>query len=769
MEFAYDNKIPGKKVKVYAKELKKVGTESSSEKSKQYTCTICGEYVKYYSGNIQEAHFRHIRGSFIAKTCINYVSENGISTSKGRDLLEQKMLGFPLYIRKDGDIFKLYIGLLPIPEKIILHEIKRSQKIEIKNIYGACICRINLNKLNTDKIEKKQLGWLYESYYFTYTHEPTPMIDKYNWIKESYGIEQKGAIFICDDEYCPRIKINGEITTDTFYYLVTPSNNQINENEIKFLKTEPKNKLDVNSWGNKNWCVYKIKFTEVTKESSEFARDLNLTLIEKPQKQQQQIQSNNQHIHREEKKERLEHEKDSKTNDPSLQKLSDFPLYIRKLGESFELSIGLLPVPESTINDEIESSQEIVIKGPNSEQFDQIYLENLLFDEITHHPLDYLYKTYHFEYRHNPNPLTGKYGWFEESYGIEPKGALFFCSDMFSRRIAFNGKITTDTYYYLVIPSKETLSNKRFLSFEPCNILAVKSDLPEGWFIYKIKFTEITNESSEFARGLNLTLVEKPEKLTPLWPPHIQYGNQHIYKKNCYAQYLLESSKPVEYKSSKEILHYNNQICIKKINAYSNIISPLINENEAKISLEGDNTQFNPVIFCKPSIEIPTYSPPAIMLQYGKKELQDYEELQITKKSGISCKSNYKCSYCHIRNSYLKTLITNELAIPEISDIKQGDTFLVLHGLDIISRIHFPKKNGKQSNELKKGDNQMYQTLIQLKGKQIATPAILKYVLPEPAEYPKVKSYILNSLRTGKIPKTAYDYIISNITGGISK
>ncbi|EHQ36502.1 competence protein CoiA family protein [Methanoplanus limicola] len=540
MEFAYDNKEPGNQVKVYAKELKKIRTESSSEKSKQYTCPYCGEYVKYYHGKIQEAHFRHIRGSLIAKTCDKYVSGNGIGTSKDRYLLDQKLLGFPLYIRK--------------------------------------------------------------------------------------------------------------------------------------------------------------------------------------------------------------------------------------LGENFRLFIGLSPVPESTINDDIESSQEIIIKDPNYVQFDQIYLEDLIVDEITYKPLDYLYETYHIEYRHNPNPLTSKYGCFKEIYGIEPKGALFFCSDMFSRRIAFNGKITTDTYYYLVIPSAEILSNKKFLSIESCNILAVKSDLPEEWFVYKIKFTEITNESSEFARDLNLTLVEKPQKLTPLWPPHVQYGNQHIYKKDCHAHYLLESQKSVEKdKSSKEILQHKILIKIITLNAHLDILNVEVNKNETKIPLEEDNTQFNPVTSCKPSLNIPPYSPPTIAIQYGKKELQNHEELQTTKNSTISCKSNYKCSFCHIRNNYLKTLITNKLTIPQISDIKPGDTFLVLHGLDIISRIHFPQKNEKQSNEIKKSDNQMYQTLIQLKGQQITTPIILKYALQDPDEYPKVKSYILNSLRIGEIPKPAYDYIINNIKGGIFK
>lgn len=441
------------------------------------------------------------------------------------------------------------------------------------------------------------------------------------------------------------------------------------------------------------------------------------------------------------------------------QKISGFPLYIRKIGEAFALFMGLFPVPEDVIDNEIRNSQKIELFNPSNAPLDHISLKRLVIEEITFKPLEWLYESYYLKYANSKTQLFD-YNWVSETPGISSEGALFFVSDMYSRRVAFNGKITTESNYYLAIPSYKKINGNEFLKIESVHKLAVKANNYQDWLIYKIKFTEITDKSSEFARDLHVTLVEKPKKLTPLWPPHIRIANKHIHKNECQSYYHLQSNNSI-----KETHLVKNVI----LNENSALISIGVTKKETIIPLDDGIGNFNAVAVCKPLLELPAHTPPTVEIQYGKTNVQNSEELQIIKNSSILCESNYKCVFCHIQDNYLKSVFENMLKFPEISDIKAGDMFILIHGLDIINTIHFPIKKGISDNRLKQDDDQLYQTLISQKGRYIATPLNLKYLLPHLSDYPKVKSYIQDSFRKRIIPKPAYDYLINNIFGGLSK
>ena len=461
----------------------------------------------------------------------------------------------------------------------------------------------------------------------------------------------------------------------------------------------------------------------------------------------------------------------SNTNHKSSynQSISGFPLYIRKLGENFTLHMGLFPVPEDLIDNEIQKSQNIEIFNPNNASLDQIYLNDLVIDDITFKHMEWLYESYSLKYANNPTRLF-EFKWVEETPGIESDGAIFFCSDMYSRRIALNGKITTGTPYYLVIPSQKPITDNKFLKIESTNKLAVKAKELQKWLVHKIEFTQITDESSEFARDLHVTLVDKPKKLTPLWPPHIQIGNKHIHINEGHSSYLLQSNgsingtKFVKNVEGKELPVEHNIL-----NPNSALVNIRVSQKETGIPLEDRLDHFDIRTISKPDFILSPYTFPTIQIQYGNTDVQKYDELQLTKNSKLLCKSSKKCTLCQIRDNHLKSLFQNMLDFPEISDIKSGDSFVLIHGLDIIRNIHFPQKKKSSHKLLKGNDDQIFQTLISQRGTCIPTPILLKYLLPQLYDYPKVKLYIQNSFRKGNIPKPAYDHLIHYISGDLSK
>lgn len=451
------------------------------------------------------------------------------------------------------------------------------------------------------------------------------------------------------------------------------------------------------------------------------------------------------------------------------QKIAGFPLYIRKMGDNFSLHMGLFPVPENIIDNEIQNSQKIEIYNPNNAILDQIYLNDLVIDDITFKHLDWLYESYSLKYTNSQTKLF-EFKWVEETPGIGSDGAIFFCSDMYSRRISLNGKITTGTPYYLVLPSHEQITDKKFLQIESTSKLAIKAKELQKWLVHKIEFTEITNESSEFARDLHVTLVDKPKKLTPLWPPHIQFSNKHIHINEGQSSYLLQSNNSIDVTKFVQIVE-GRELPVEHniLNSNSALVNIRVNKKETGIPLEDRLDHFDIRTIYEPNFILFPYTYPKIEIQYGNKDVHDYDELKLSKNSKLLCKSNTKCIFCHIRDNNLKSLFQNMLNFPEISDIKSGDLFVIVHGMDIIRNMQFSQNKESFCKLLNGNDEQIYQSLIRQKGTCIPTPILLKYLLPQLSDYPKVKSYIHNSFRKGNIPKPAYDHLIHYISGDLSK
>jgi hypothetical protein len=263
MDRAYDNSKPGLPTIVQAKDI--------SKDTKQYSCILCGESVKYYNGEIQKAHFRHIEGSSIAPYCELYATNH---SGYSDDELKRKISGLPFYLRQIGDSFKLYIGFWPVDGSTLTEEKRIGQKITIKNEKKLQIDVIDPAKIRADETYRLPLSWVYESYELSYKRSETALTEI--WGEMTPGIFSNGRFFRIDDIYSRSISLNGVITPDTSYYLLS----QYPVTDKSFLKIEERYSLRTE--GTQKWKVYKIRFTKITNESAQYARDHRVQLREKP-------------------------------------------------------------------------------------------------------------------------------------------------------------------------------------------------------------------------------------------------------------------------------------------------------------------------------------------------------------------------------------------------------------------------------------------------------------------------------------------------------
>lgn len=283
MDCAYDNSKPGIQVKVRA-------TDISGYHGGQYSCTFCGEPVKFYRGEIQKSHFRHERGSIIAQTCEFYA---GNISEFSEDELKRKISGLPFYLKQIGDFFKLYLGFWPVDESTLAEEKRIGQKITIKNEKKLQIEVIDLANVCAKETYRLPISWVYDSYELSYEMSGTTLSEI--WGEKTSRIFSKGTFFRIGDIYSRSISLNGVITTDTSYYFLS-QDPVINKS---FLDVEKSYSLLTNE--TQKWKIYKIRFTKITGESARYARDHHVQLLEKPPEftplWPPSIQNNRKYIH----------------------------------------------------------------------------------------------------------------------------------------------------------------------------------------------------------------------------------------------------------------------------------------------------------------------------------------------------------------------------------------------------------------------------------------------------------------------------------------
>lgn len=267
MDYAYDNSKPGTQIKIRATDISYVYYYYKG----QYSCPFCGEPVRFYRGEIQKSHFRHERGSIIAQTCELYV-ENTSQFSD--DELRRKISGLPFYIKQIGNSFQLYLGFWPVDESILAEEKRKEQKITIKSEKKFQVGLIDLASVRANEIYRLPISQVYGSYELCYKISGTRLSGV--WGKTTARIFSKGTFFRISDTYSRSISLNGIISTNTSYYFLS----QGPVTHKSFLKVEKSYSLLMD--GTQKWKIYKIRFTKITRESAQYARDRHVQLLEKP-------------------------------------------------------------------------------------------------------------------------------------------------------------------------------------------------------------------------------------------------------------------------------------------------------------------------------------------------------------------------------------------------------------------------------------------------------------------------------------------------------
>ncbi|MDD2285036.1 MAG: hypothetical protein PHQ11_06525 [Paludibacter sp.] len=438
---------------------------------------------------------------------------------------------------------------------------------------------------------------------------------------------------------------------------------------------------------------------------------------------------------------------------------SGIPFYIEKIGNKFQLSLGLPPISSNDLLSVKNTEQSIEIRNLNSAVLAIIHSSDLCENQITFVPLEWICREYVLSYSEEDGVL--KNIWGNKTLGIPNDGAFFHINEQYSKQICFNGKIYSDTEYYFVTSTKNRPEQPFIKIIEEHPLITTTV---QKWVVYKLSITELTSVSCEFAENHRVRLVEPPTEYIPVWPPLIQDGNRYTTNKMGLIYCGLQAHNQL---STHEIGIYDvldNLTEVAKVGRHSPLFTTSCNDGKITISSKIiDEYDKKIVIEYSPMSKNQTYKCPNIQLLWNGEEVDDEVEIiPRTNKDKLSFKSDIQCDIYHLHGLKTRVIYWNKDHISSIAYIEVGDIIQVLHGLDRMCTICFKKFRSKNFILSKEGisDEEMYNILTKSGSGYIPIPSQLKYIASKIVNYPKSSEFMRTTMKKGEISKKAAEYLL---------
>lgn len=200
------------------------------------------------------------------------------------------------------------------------------------------------------------------------------------------------------------------------------------------------------------------------------------------------------------------------------------PLRLEEHNSKYSLKLGILP-EYSNIG---LSDERIIITTDKSSIKQKISLESLDYDKVTYFELrDVAAKEYHLKFE---NEDINDYGLPHSALGVID-GAFF--DEQTKRRIPFNGQVQLGKEYYFAI-SKSSSKYQDWKRLRGAKHTTTKElgNLNRNILVFSIKANKLNFEVASFFFILGVNLVNKLDKVYPIWPETIRSQDRYFPNSN---------------------------------------------------------------------------------------------------------------------------------------------------------------------------------------------------------------------------------------------
>lgn len=211
------------------------------------------------------------------------------------------------------------------------------------------------------------------------------------------------------------------------------------------------------------------------------------------------------------------------------------PLYLCNKDSQFELRAYFPKIRENSMQKLVEDNTKIIIN-----QTQEYYVQNL-----TYYKVDYIKRW--IEVKTVPDTLLKDVcrKWLWGIKGINIETDLYHAYSEGGNRLAIKADVYVGKTYRILFRDKA--KNVRGIVFNHVGRIKLSEGRqPKEFLVYELQVKVPIEEARQFIEGKGYHLIEKPNKIIPLWPPAIASGNELTVNANN-AWFLHSKGSEKEY------------------------------------------------------------------------------------------------------------------------------------------------------------------------------------------------------------------------------
>ena len=217
-------------------------------------------------------------------------------------------------------------------------------------------------------------------------------------------------------------------------------------------------------------------------------------------------------------------------------------LFPKNIPSDFELELGLLAVPQSTIN-ALQNQKILIVPTKQREavylSYSYVLKERLSEEKITYVSIGQIpFPEYQIK-MDSRKDILGFFCWPERIQGINPSGTLF--DTVSCKKLPYDADVQVGKDYYLLC-TKQIFNIYSSVSLKQ---ILIKRILGINWFLYKVSASIIDKYAANFFLQYHCRLTDQPIAIQPIWP---------IYSKSPYV---------IHHNSQEMIFHVRGNVTTK--------------------------------------------------------------------------------------------------------------------------------------------------------------------------------------------------------------
>lgn len=421
----------------------------------------------------------------------------------------------------------------------------------------------------------------------------------------------------------------------------------------------------------------------------------------------------------------------------------ELPIRISLNHVGFQLELGLVSIPEELIDRNYR--QSILIKADGGKEhiysFERLASNGITYFSIGKEPAERYFVI---------APKDVSIYWPRETKGIPRAGAIFDGST--KKMLSVDSDVKVNEKYYLLRQGNRDITSCQGIQIK--KISEQQIDWLKKWQVYEVLANELSEGAAKFFLDYGYRLTDKPVRIKPIWPIHIETPLVVKHNKNSMIMHIT-GVRPVVPKSFPETTVLS-QPCVDKsrfVHVNCKARQQLISVGSAKV------LQY--FYFWRESLDF-VQSLPSI-------EVVDSDGVMIS--AGMNdrlpkgAKLYVKTPFDGIVTLYRDERVVEKLRLPASQTltaigVAYGVKAQIRIGLDIVWEAEFARVEQGVDNE----DEDLYQRLVMSSGKKVIFPHSWGALIKKYKNYPMTKKWIQQSVKKGFAPERAMKLLERHFT-----